>query len=246
MSKITPRKEQKALARRLLHGKLGFLISVTMMMTLLNLITSTMLTDLFSSGSGIWNLILQLGTSAIINIFYYLLYAGQIRIYYKICDQKVFTMRDLLFAFSHQPEQVAIFALIQFILQSTAVNGMIELLLTVLFSDLGIALIALLLLIVVSVLFIWIQLGLSFVLYLYNETPWQSMFQLLKQSWQMMKGHRIRMLILKLSFLGLDLLSLLSFGIGYLFAEPYILATNTLFYWNFRVQTESNECTTEF
>ena len=45
-----------------------------------------------------------------------------------------------------------------------------------------------------------------------------------------MNGHRLRLLYLILSFIGLDILEVLSFGIGALWIEPYKMQTYALFY----------------
>ena len=46
----------------------------------------------------------------------------------------------------------------------------------------------------------------------------------------LMNGHRLRLLYLILSFIGLDILEVLSFGIGALWIEPYKMQTYALFY----------------
>ena len=45
-----------------------------------------------------------------------------------------------------------------------------------------------------------------------------------------MKGHRLALFWLSLTFFGVLVLCILSFGIGLLFAMPYMQMTTTLFY----------------
>ncbi|KRM24148.1 DUF975 family protein [Latilactobacillus graminis] len=52
----------------------------------------------------------------------------------------------------------------------------------------------------------------------------------LTKSRALMKGHKFRLFVLKLSFLGWDILATLSLGIGYLWLTPYKNATYMAFY----------------
>ena len=51
-----------------------------------------------------------------------------------------------------------------------------------------------------------------------------------EQSEKLMKGHRLEFFVLQLSFIGWILLSIITFGIGFLFLEPYMEVTNAKFY----------------
>lgn len=57
-----------------------------------------------------------------------------------------------------------------------------------------------------------------------------SMLQALKYTMNMVHTHRKRYLYMQLSFLGMLLLAGLSFGIGFLWVQPYMVQTTTLFY----------------
>jgi len=47
---------------------------------------------------------------------------------------------------------------------------------------------------------------------------------------EMMRGHKYRLLLLNLSFIGWHILSILTLGIGYIWLRPYIFATRAGFY----------------
>ena len=216
-------------ARRLLNGNYKFFAMTTLAVTALNFFVTMFLGSLFSSG-GLWNLILQIGCTAIIDIFYYLILAGVIRTYMKLSTGEYYGAEDLLFAFSNRPEQIAIFAVIQFVLETVMANIVLDYPLDILlgtaplFDPVRILTAAAVLLI-----FTWIQLRVTLVLYLYNEDPERSMIELMKESWSLMNGKCFRLFWLELSFIGVEILSLLSFGIGKLFVEPYQRTTITLF-----------------
>ena len=57
-------------------------------------------------------------------------------------------------------------------------------------------------------------------------TVWEA----LKTALQLIKTHKKRYFYMQLSFIGLYLLALLTFGLGILWIQPYIMQTTTLFY----------------
>jgi len=81
-------------------------------------------------------------------------------------------------------------------------------------------------------LFLWIlvSLPLSQVYYLMLDFPALSAGELIKRSSQLMKGNNKRMLYLRLSFLPVEFLGVLSWGIGLLWVLPYIRATEVFFF----------------
>lgn len=240
MRTVNLRRAQKAQARKLLEGHYGFLALVFVLMTGLNLLMSYILGSLFTGGAGLWNFFLYLASTALMNVFYYLLAAGQTRIYLKLCAGQTPKINDLFFAFSNQPEQLAIYSVIQFILQTAAFNGLLELLERMLRQPSSIFLF-LAILLLFGILYIWLQLGLTFVLYLYNDAPWKTMKELLRESWLLIRGSRMKLVILQLSFLGIDLLCLLSFGIGFLFASPYRETSVAVFYRQLKAKNQTSQ-----
>lgn len=67
-------------------------------------------------------------------------------------------------------------------------------------------------------------------LYLITDYPDESALQLLKHSRALMKGHAGSYFYLLVSFIGIGLLVVLTFGIGILWAYPYFTATKTNYY----------------
>ena len=60
----------------------------------------------------------------------------------------------------------------------------------------------------------------------------------LKQSWEMMDGHKAQLFWLSLSFIGWMILSIFTFGIGFLFLVPYIYTTFAHFYEDLKAEEE--------
>lgn len=78
--------------------------------------------------------------------------------------------------------------------------------------------------------YIPVSLGIAMSFYLMLDFPQNSARQTLSLCWRVMKGHRGRLFYLELSFLPLMLLCVLSFGIGFLWLEPYMQMTYTCFF----------------
>ena len=57
-----------------------------------------------------------------------------------------------------------------------------------------------------------------------------TLWQALGESRRLMKGNRIRLVMLQISFIGWGLISILTLGIGLLWLNGYILCTTAWFY----------------
>ena len=77
-----------------------------------------------------------------------------------------------------------------------------------------------------------IDLALSQVYYLLLDFPDSSAGEILSTSIRVMKGHKWRLFCLELSFLPLALLCVLSLGIGFLWLNPYMQMSYTMFFLN--------------
>ena len=66
--------------------------------------------------------------------------------------------------------------------------------------------------------------------YILAEHPELSAGEAIEESKEMMRGNRFRLFCLQLSFIGWDLLCILSLGIGYLWLTPYKQAATAAFY----------------
>ena len=75
-----------------------------------------------------------------------------------------------------------------------------------------------------------VSLGIALSFYLMFDFPQNSGKETLALCWRIMKGQRLRLFYLQLSFLPLMLLCVLSFGIGFLWLEPYMQLTYTYFF----------------
>lgn len=78
--------------------------------------------------------------------------------------------------------------------------------------------------------YIPVSLGLSQVFYLMLDYPDYSAKETLALTFRVMKGNKRRLFFLQLSFIPMMLLCVLSFGIGFLWLNPYMQMTYTYFF----------------
>lgn len=83
-----------------------------------------------------------------------------------------------------------------------------------------------------TVLFCFLTLSFNLVYYFLVDNETIGTMTAFRLSWEHMKGNRGRLLYIWLSFMGMALLGLLSFGIGFLWVTPYISQTIAVFYRN--------------
>ncbi len=234
-------RELKSHARELMMEKHGFLALVTFLVSMLYLAATLLLNSAFPAAGGAMNLLLGLLGSLLINIVYYLFCAGQASIYLNLCRGQDMRLGQLTIPLSRRPEPVAVFAGVQFVIQTVSVNLGLWILPDILSENEPLALLPMYgILLVLLVLTVWLELGLSMVFFLYCDNPQKSGMQLIRESFQLMRGNCGRMLYLLLSFIGVMLLGTLSAGIGLLFARPYLNTVQALFYLNL-VETAHTE-----
>ncbi|MCC8051709.1 MAG: DUF975 family protein [Clostridiales bacterium] len=229
-------KEIKCYARCVLNGQHAVLAGVTLLLTALNLVLSYLALMASPSGTGILSMIIYFGCSIVVNIIYYILLAGLYRIYLDICNNHPFRWTDLFSMFTEHPEPVAIYSVLQFIVTYVFVQigfWWLECILNLLFyGEISInnVLFATAVLLIAVVLFVAVEISFSMTLFVHANDPDLSFKDMMSESWHLMSGMRLRYLHMQLSFIGLYLLGLLSFGIGLLFVNPYVYTTSGYFY----------------
>ncbi len=82
--------------------------------------------------------------------------------------------------------------------------------------------------------------------YLMAENPYLTTRRAMELSKKMMDGEKWNTFVLQLSFIGWNLLCGLTFGIGYIFLEPYVQATFAELYAALRAKALANGYTNEY
>ena len=96
----------------------------------------------------------------------------------------------------------------------------------------GIGTIVLSALIIIFVPITILSLLLSQVYFILADQKTKSASEAIKMSWNVMKGKKMKLFLLQLSFIGWAILSVFTFFIGLLFLYPYMLTTYAKFYQN--------------
>lgn len=79
-------------------------------------------------------------------------------------------------------------------------------------------------------IYLYAGLGVTLSFFLQLDFPDRSAQDILRQSFQLIRGHRKRLFLLQLSFLPLTLLCVCSLFVGFLWLEPYMQMTYTCFF----------------
>lgn len=224
-------RELKCQARILLDGHYKTAALATLLMVLANVGLNYLLAYAFPSTNGLFGELLLLIAMVICNSIYYILLAGLMRLYLNLCRGRQFRLGDIFYFFSDRPEQMALYSLVQFILQNVS-SYVFERCVLVIRSRAETSRMLLVLAIAILVVLVtaWLQLCLGQVLFLYCDAPWKTAPRLIRESWQLMRGNKGRLLYLVLSFAGVSLLGILSLGIGFLFIRPYFYVSRAVFY----------------
>lgn len=260
---MTSSAELKLRARKTMLGNYGFSVGIQM---LINVISSCLLLVVYfilvigivalalglfagdstmSAASSITLtvvifLVVYLLIYMLIMMWSYLAMFGQTRIYMNLCVERKAKVADLFSAFKNRFGKmmriVMLLVLISIVLMipSFAVSfaagysgdDMFSITFSLLYS------------IVLIALAVFVELNFGMFLYILLDDPDKGLFQALSESRQMMMGNRGRLFYLNLSLLGWMLLGIMTFGVGYLWLNPFLSSTRIHFYLDLKPQIE--------
>ncbi len=199
----------------------------------------------------ILSIVFSILTSILYSGLTYILLAGEIKVYLKLCDGEKAEIGDLFWGFRNNPIRFAgIGFLIMVLLELCILPISILAIAVVLSSEDSFVLFAMLFIFIYSLILIiaGIYLLLTFgrFLYVLVDRPEMTIWQSLLESRRLMKGNRIRFVMLQLSFIGWMIISMMTMGIGLLWINGYILCTTTWFYKDLYPQVETIPPTREY
>lgn len=226
MGQIKSSKELKSIAKERLLGHYSvFVFSYVIMNCIYSLILN--LVDMQSGSQSLiyWT------TYLILTILLGVFCVGQYRMYSQLLRGNKIAVKDMWYGFRNHADKAILIQIILFgYYLLAAVPLFITLLLysmTHIFQLIIIIALAVIIFIVASV---YITVSYAQALFLLIDYPDESAIELMKHSNRIMHGHKFQMFYIYASFIGIMLLVLLTFGIGMLWAYPYITCTRTLFY----------------
>lgn len=229
MLKYKSSSELKQLARKQLMGKYGTVIlAYFLMQFLIFLVLNTASSMTSPSTAGI---ILYYIIYFIVLLFTGIFLVGQNYLYFQIHRENRCSVSDMWYGFTNMPDKAII---TQFIMYALCLICGIPFFIcascfysarqTILFV---LCIITLIIFVICSTV---IQLLFSQVLYLLIDFPEKTSKELITLSISLMKGHLFRLFYIKISFIGMQLLVLLTFGIGSLWVNPYMNMVRANFY----------------
>lgn len=141
---------------------------------------------------------------------------------------------DLFYGFRHHPDRIILMQLLMVLIYLVCYAPAMVMLIWASLTDASwtFVLIGMLLMLVGSVLIIYFSLSFSQAMYLMADYDDLGPVQALKESQKLMIGNKGRLFYIQLSFLVLELLSLLTCGLASLWIFPYMSMTLTNFYRN--------------
>lgn len=182
----------------------------------------------------------------IVAVFSTLFQTGYSYLLLNMARGRQYQLRDLIFPIQTMPDHVILLALRLFLLALACMVPFLAgvILLMLMPGILLMRVVCVLLLLVSLILALVVSLDYSQVFLLYLDNPYLSCKEIMHQSKTLMRGNRIRYFYLLLSFIGISLLGVLSFGIGFFWLVPYMTMTEVEFYRDLIHEHEPFENTT--
>ncbi|MCI8327632.1 MAG: DUF975 family protein [Lachnospiraceae bacterium] len=225
--------ELKRCARLDLNGNYG----ISMLVLIVNGMLPSLLLFPFSRNVSETNSLFQnlsyFLAVLIISFISTILSCGVIRFHVRLAKEENRQFSDIFAGFKNYPQKIIgayllLYARIVLVLLPGCVLSVTALSTSVFTAPLiGLSLI---LLIAGIIWGIKISLQYALIFYLFMDNPEMSVQRLFSESKELMNGNKLRLLYLSLSFIGMYLLGLLSFGIGLLWVTPYVNQTYAQFY----------------
>ena len=229
MTNTTTTAQLKAIAKERSLDKYGTLITANVLIFLIQFVISG-ITTISSSGNLIIFIINQI-INLIVSILLGILVSGKAYLYMNLIYSQTISASDIFFGLKQHPEKAVIlqslFVVVDFLVSLPATLFMYF------YSrnpstNLYIAL--LIVLLVGIVINIYISLTYSQAFFLLHDFPDRSAADILLTSRNLMKGNRLRLLLLNLSFIPLYLLGVISLFIPLLWISVYRYASVAAFY----------------
>ena len=226
-------KENKALKADARESLLGHLTTAVISVFLYTLATSLIveLVANFQSGSVILSLVLSAVIFYVVSICSHMLRIGLASIFLQLLYQKKASIGDLFRAF-HENSDTAVtistfISLLELACMLPAIIALAVIPVNGLTPGLGLVI---LLLAAGAIGIIAVRIRYALVAYLFLDYPEYSAGELIRGSVRMIKGHKMRLLKLYLSFIPLYFLGVLSFGVAGMWVISYSKAAVAAFY----------------
>lgn len=226
-------KELKRRARENLNGKYGLPMGAFVVTELIVLCITSPFNFALQRNPSVSQAIIFYLASFIISLLTIILSCGLLQIHLNLARGKDSKFTDLFMFFRKRPDR---YILAQLLLIGIIILIMIPFIAFAVCAILFESMLWLILMAVVGVLTIVFLFIVSFsysqIYCIMVDQPDLGIIAAYRKSREIMQGNKGRLFYISLSFIGLSLLCLLSFGIGFLWVSPYMTQTNVEFYRN--------------
>lgn len=231
-----PCKELKRIARTNLSGHFSTPMGVYLIAGLVPLLVELPFSMLQKEQQPLPMTIMFYIADFLIVLLSYVLSAGVCRTHLAIARKQTGRLKMVFFGFQNRPDRYILAGLFLALLCTA---GILPAALGILYLyKKGACVETVTVLVILSVISLLVtallQLSYSLLLFCITDHEEQRIPEAIRSCRQLMKGHRGRLLYLYLSFIGLQLLGIISFGIGSLWVEPYRSQTLANFYLNIK------------
>ena len=243
-------KDLKKLAREALIGNYGNFAVVFLIYFVITFAVE-MIPSLFSDNSTTSGIITAQVVACILSLIISLLSVGLQKTAINITRREPVNVGDLFYAFRHHPDKYIIvsflMALIAVLFQIPTILLLVIMLMGNFSINTGMAVVLIILLALILLLIsVIVLLRYSLATILLMEHPEMSALESMQVSSQLMQGNKGRYFYLGLSFIGLELLALLTCGIAYFWLTPYTMTTYMQFYREVTGELDGDPRETDF
>ncbi len=221
--------ELKAIAKEQSLGKYGTLIGANILIYAFQILVSG-ITTVSTSGSILFVIINNLIT-LIVNILLGILVSGKAYLYMNLLYSQPVSTADVFFGFRQQPQKAvvvqSVFVLVDFLVSIPAQIFMILYINNPSYNLMGAMIIALAIGLIINV---YVSLVYSQSFFILHDFPDRSTKEILATSRRLMKGSKLRLFYINVSFLPLYILGCIAMFVPLLWIGVYRYATSCAFY----------------
>lgn len=227
-------KEFKRLAREALIGNYGN-FAVTYLIYFIIVFGIQIIPNVFFNDTSTRGMVITQIVTIMLSLIVSVLAVGLQKTALNIARKEPIQLGDLFYAFKHHPDKYIIVTFLMALIAVVFQVPTILLAIAMVFGKLSMDMAAFIILIIavatiMLIISLILLLGYALTLILLIETPELGPIEAMQTSAQLMKGNKGRYFYLCISFLGLELLSLLTCGIAQFWVTPYMTTTYIEFY----------------
>lgn len=239
--------ELKRIARGNLMKNFGIPMGAMVVASLMQTIPLLFFSRDLTIESGLTEWIIYYVAAFVIGLLGIVLSVGNIKIALHIGRKQEYRFTDLFYGFTHHPDRYLLAEiLIDLLILLVMTPGIVLCVMAVRTNGIGFCIAAIVFLLAGYVGVFVIQLTYGVVLIYMLDHEQVKVMDALRASKALMRGNKGRLFYIELSFIGIQLLGALSFGVGYLWISPYILQTKAVFYLELTGEYDRTEETAQY